>query len=167
MFTTIEDFLEIWRHESNSTQRLFDLLTDESLEQEVTTEGRTIGRLAWHLVTSVHEMLSQTGLDFQGAKHDAPLPVSAEGIAATYRMTSDAMVNAIRENWTDATLPGEHDMYGQQWTAATILQVLVFHQIHHRGQLTVLMRQAGLKIPGVYGPAREEWAIAGMDAPEI
>jgi hypothetical protein len=33
--------------------------------------------------------------------------------------------------------------------------------------MTVLMRQAGLKVPGVYGPAREEWAGMGMQAPEI
>ena len=31
--------------------------------------------------------------------------------------------------------------------------------------MTVLMRQAGLKVPGVYGPAREEWAEFGMQPP--
>jgi uncharacterized damage-inducible protein DinB len=36
------------------------------------------------------------------------------------------------------------------------------HEIHHRGQMTVLMRQAGLKVPGVYGPSREEWTAYGM-----
>jgi uncharacterized damage-inducible protein DinB len=33
--------------------------------------------------------------------------------------------------------------------------------------MTVLMRQAGLAVPGVYGPAREEWAAYGMAAPEV
>jgi uncharacterized damage-inducible protein DinB len=48
-----------------------------------------------------------------------------------------------------------------------ILRSMVFsHLIHHRGQLTVLMRQAGLKVPGVYGPAREEWAAMGMQPME-
>jgi uncharacterized damage-inducible protein DinB len=28
--------------------------------------------------------------------------------------------------------------------------------------MTVLMRQAGIKVPGVYGPAKEEWAAYGM-----
>ncbi len=27
-----------------------------------------------------------------------------------------------------------------------------------RGQMTVLMRQAVLAVPGIYGPAEEEWA---------
>jgi len=43
-----------------------------------------------------------------------------------------------------------------------VLVSLITHQAHHRGQMTVLMRQAGLKVPGVYGPAREEWAAMGM-----
>ncbi|MBI2416475.1 MAG: hypothetical protein HYV28_00920 [Ignavibacteriales bacterium] len=30
--------------------------------------------------------------------------------------------------------------------------------------MTVLMRQAGLKVPGAYGPSREEWAAYGMPA---
>ena len=41
------------------------------------------------------------------------------------------------------------------------------HQTHHRGQMTVLMRQAGLTVPGVYGPAREEWAAMGMEPPTV
>ncbi|MBE0644676.1 MAG: hypothetical protein IH600_11400 [Bacteroidetes bacterium] len=29
-------------------------------------------------------------------------------------------------------------------------------------QLTVLMRQAGLLVPGIYGPSREEWSTYGL-----
>jgi hypothetical protein len=31
----------------------------------------------------------------------------------------------------------------------------------------VLMRQAGLEIPGLYGPSRQEWAAFGMKPPAI
>jgi uncharacterized damage-inducible protein DinB len=44
--------------------------------------------------------------------------------------------------------------------------VLITHQIHHRAQMTVLMRLAGLKVPGVCGPAKEEWKAMGMPAME-
>lgn len=33
--------------------------------------------------------------------------------------------------------------------------------------MTVLMRQAGLTVPGIYGPAKEEWATFGMEAPKM
>ena len=58
-------------------------------------------------------------------------------------------------------------MYGDKWKRGITLNVLITHQAHHRGQMTVLMRQAGLKVPGVYGPSREEWAGTGAAPPEI
>ncbi|MBI4917058.1 MAG: damage-inducible protein DinB, partial [Acidobacteria bacterium] len=31
-------------------------------------------------------------------------------------------------------------------------------QIHHRGAMSVLVRQAGLVLPDIYGPTREQMA---------
>ena len=167
MFHSIDEFIKLWEHEANSTQKILDSLTDQSLSQPVTPEGRTLGRLAWHVVTSLHEMMSRTGLQFEGAHHDAPLPVSAQKIAYSYRTTNQNMMKAIREQWNDESLNQLDDMYGEKWPKSLTLSVLNSHQIHHRGQMTVLMRQAGLKVPGVYGPSKEEWDQIGMDAPEI
>jgi uncharacterized damage-inducible protein DinB len=36
-----------------------------------------------------------------------------------------------------------------------MLRSLIDHQTHHRGQMTVLLRQAGLPVPGVMGPTKE------------
>jgi uncharacterized damage-inducible protein DinB len=57
-------------------------------------------------------------------------------------------------------------MYGEMWSRGTVLSILVRHEAHHRAQLTVLMRQAGLAVPGCYGPAKEEWAGMGIPAPQ-
>jgi len=76
-------------------------------------------------------------------------------------------LEAVKKEWSDATLLVEDDMYGERWPRGMTLQALISHQIHHRGQMTVLMRQAGLSVPGVYGPAREEWAAYGMEPPAV
>lgn len=167
MFKTIDDFLTNWGHESGSTQKILDTLTDESLAQEVTPEDRTLGRIAWHIVTTLDEMIGQTGLEFEAAPHDAQVPNSASEIADAYRSSSEALVTAIREQWNDETLNEMKSMYGETWSVATVLGILIAHQTHHRGQMTVLMRQAGLIVPGVYGPAREEWAAFGGKPPEV
>lgn len=52
------------------------------------------------------------------------------------------------------------------WSRGKTLGVLITHQIHHRAQLTIVMRLAGLKVPGVYGPAKEEWVGYGMEPQE-
>jgi uncharacterized damage-inducible protein DinB len=69
------------------------------------------------------------------------------------------MLNAVKKEWKDESLLDEVNLYGQNWKKGKVLS-------HHRGQLTVVMRLAGLKVPGVYGPAREEWANMGMEAQE-
>jgi len=57
-------------------------------------------------------------------------------------------------------------MYGEMWNRGTTLGVIITHQIHHRAQLTVVMRLLGLKVPGIYGPAKEEWKNFGMTTQE-
>ncbi|MBC8079876.1 MAG: DinB family protein [Gorillibacterium sp.] len=167
MFHTIEDFLSDWNNEVQSTQRILDALTDDSLHQAVSLDDRTLGRIAWHLVGTLHEMLSRTALTFDAPAEDAPVPDSAVEIATAYRTINEAMVNAIRTQWTDASLSETHNMYGEDWPNHVTLNVLIKHQIHHRGQMTVLMRQTDLPVPGIYGPSREEWSTFGAEAPNI
>lgn len=166
MYHTIDEFLAEWTYESDSTQKILDLLNDDSLSTRVKEGERSLGFLAWHIVVTVHEMMSRVGLDFDAPQYDAAVPATAHEIAQSYLQTSKALTEAIRTQWTDANLSEEHDMYGETWSSATTLNVLVKHQIHHRGQLTMLMRQAGLALIGVYGPSREEWASYGGVAPE-
>ncbi len=162
MYHTLDEFLQDWKYEADSTLRMFDALTDASLSQRVSPEGRDVRTLAWHIVTSLPEMMQRVGLQLEGPGEHDDAPGSATGIAEGYRTLSSVLADTMRSDWTDATLTIEHDMYGETWSNARTLGVLVVHQIHHRAQLTVLMRQAGLRVPGIYGPAREEWEAMGM-----
>ena len=85
MFTTVSSFLESWKFESDGTSKVLAALTDPSLTQAVTPVGRTLGRLAWHITTTIPEMMGRTGLHLSGPAPDAPVPSSARAIAAVYR----------------------------------------------------------------------------------
>lgn len=167
MFTTLADFLLTWESESVATRRMLEALTDDALNQAVTINDRNLGRIAWHIVTTVPEMMSKTGLVIDSIHEDAPVPNSAETIADNYRQVNNIMVEAIKTHWNDQTLLEEREMYGESWKISKTLLILIVHQIHHRGQMTVLMRQADLKVPGIYGPSREEWSDYGMEAPPV
>jgi uncharacterized damage-inducible protein DinB len=167
MFRTIADFQKAWKQEREGTLKILRALTDESLNQAVTDDDRTLGRMAWHLAQSVSEMMPRTGLAVNEPAQDAAVPTSAANIAEVYERASKAVADEIASKWNDASLEVEDEMYGEKWPRGQTLQALIVHQAHHRGQMTVLMRQAGLKVPGVYGPAREEWAGYGMTAPKV
>jgi uncharacterized damage-inducible protein DinB len=167
MFRRIADFQETWAQERENTLKILRALTDASLSQAVTKADRTLGRMAWHVATSIGEMANRTGLAVGGPGHDAPAPSSAAEIVSGYETAARSLADEVASKWTDGTLEVQDDMYGEKWPRGLTLLALVVHQTHHRAQMTVLMRQAGLKVPGVYGPAREEWSAYGMPAPTV
>jgi uncharacterized damage-inducible protein DinB len=165
MFTSIENFKAAWNNESAATLRVMNALTDASLHQEIAPDLRNLGRLAWHLVITIHEMLSKTGLEFASPGNDHQVPSSASAIAEAYQRTSQAMLEAINTQWSNDNLMQSTNMYGEDWLNGLTLHVLIQHEVHHRGQMTVLMRQAGLQLPDIYGPTRENWLEWGMQPP--
>jgi uncharacterized damage-inducible protein DinB len=164
MFRRVADFAGEWSIERESTLRLFRKLTDEALGQAVAPGGRTLGFLAWHITGTFREMLGRTGLQPDGPDIGDPVPTRAADIVAAYERASASVLEQVTQRWTDETLEDMMDMYGQQWPRGMVLEALIRHEAHHRGQMTVLMRQAGLPVAGPYGPAREEWAAWGMEA---
>jgi uncharacterized damage-inducible protein DinB len=161
MYRHIEDFTRAWRQESESTLKVLRALDEPSLGQKMGPEGRTIGFLAWHLVLTLPEMMKHAGVPVVGPAHDAPVPALAE-MVRQYETCARAVGEGLPKAWTDAMLDELVPMYGQQWPRGMVLASLIVHQAHHRGQVTALMRLAGLKVPGVYGPAREEWAAMNL-----
>ena len=166
MYTTIEMFERNWMYESEATGKLLNALTDQSLAQPVADTHRTLVRVAWHIVTTIPEMMSHVGLKFT-LDQKAPVPKTAAEILKAYQQASEELLKQVKENWNDQTLDVEDDLYGETWKRGRTLYTLLIHEIHHRGQMSVLMRQAGLKVPGIYGPAMEEWSQYNTEAPEI
>ncbi len=166
MIRAIADFVTVWNQESDSTTSLFRHLSDASMQQSVSSQHRDLGRLAWHITTTIREMMERIGLSVEGPHPDAPVPSTADDIVRAYETSSASLVKALG-GWTDASLDEKDNMYGEEWRRSVTLQILLLHQTHHRGQMTVLMRQAGLAVPGMYGPAKEDWAKYGMPAPAI
>jgi uncharacterized damage-inducible protein DinB len=164
MFRRVKDFIKAWEYEHESTLKMINALTDDSLGQKVSEDGRALGFLAWHIALTPGEMLEKTGLAVAGPEQDAECPSSAAEIAAAFDQVAGSVREQVSANWTDETLLETDEMYGETWARGLTLFYMIAHQAHHRGQMTVLMRQAGLTVPGVYGPAKEEWAAMGAPA---
>jgi uncharacterized damage-inducible protein DinB len=167
MIRSIADFASMWKTEFEATQKIFKSLTTESLTQTVHSDVRSLGRSAWHIVTSIPEMAGRTGLKLAGPHHDAPIPATAEELVQAYCIVGSSILETVKSSWSDKDLLVEDDMYGEKWARGTTLEVLITHQIHHRAQMIVVMRILGLRVPGIYGPTKEEWSSYGMPAPTI
>lgn len=171
MFRKVEDFTHCWKEEAEKTLQIFAAIPDGALGTSVAEGYRDLRRLAWHLVESLIEMPAHWGLEIAGKELMQGLaigdpPATMAEIQAAYQRAHASLLKGL-DAWNDATLEIEDDMYGERWNRGTSLFVLVIHQSHHRAQMTVLMRQAGLTVPGIYGPAKQDWATFGAQPPRV
>ncbi len=165
MFRKLDDFFNAYRTLVEGTQKILAAVDDESMCQNVAPGYRTLRGLAWHIVTTVPEMMNQVGLGLSSVDEKTLPPGESDAVRAAYDKVSGELVAALEAKWSDDDLAKTDDLYGETWARGLTLRILMDHEIHHRGQLTVLLRQAGRPVPGIYGPSKEEWAKFGMDAP--
>lgn len=165
MYRKVSDFLDAYEYLTDATTRIFEQLTDDNLEQAVAPGYRTLGDLAWHIVTTIPEMTNRAGLDLSAVDETSLPPDSAQKIRDGYATASAELVDAVKSQWTDGDLTKTDEMYGEEWPRGLTLSAVILHEVHHRGQMTVLLRQAGASVPGVYGPSKEEWEKMGMEPP--
>ena len=94
MISHIKDFEFLWMQEFDKTQKVFKHIPDRALAQAVDSAGRTLGRLAWHIATTIPEMMGQTGLrlldritnnPFRKACRRFAVPMSKQGCLCSKR----------------------------------------------------------------------------------
>ena len=164
MYRKIEDFITDWGYESESTLKLFKNISNEALNKKDHENVRSIAVLSWHITITLREMLTKAGLNVSGPDEHSKAPATITEIISEYERSAASVSEQVKKQWSDTSLENEAMMYGQNWKNGVTLSILIKHQAHHRGQLTVLMRQTGLKVSGVYGPSKEEWAEFNMPA---
>lgn len=162
MYRKIEDFIADWSHDAQNTIKVYNNITNDALDKKIDENVRSIARLVWHINISVGEMANRAGLGIYAVPEHAEPPHDIKTIIAEYEKTANSLSENLKK-WSDNDLNTEVEMYGEHWKKGVVLQVIIMHQAHHRGQLTVLMRMAGLKVPGVFGPSKEEWVQYGME----
>jgi len=166
MFCSIEDFAAQWKAEESATLKIFKSISDQVLNEKINDDLRSLGRLAWHITQTLTEMPHKAGLMEVDTLENISIPKHINEIIKVYKQYSAVLQEQVKKHWADDDLKKSIEVYGEQWERRKVLSVLVLHQIHHRGQMTAIMRMLGLKVPGIYGPAKEEWSQYGMAAME-
>ena len=158
MYRSIREFLDDWARESAISLTVERALTDPSLQQKSDPDGNSLGKIAWHMVV----MTGMTGRGPWAGSRCAPrgseVPGSARSIADAYQTAAQSLAEQAEKKLKDEQLASEIPYFSRTLQMAAVLTSLIRHQIHHRGQMTILMRQAGVVVPGIYGPSREETA---------
>lgn len=156
MYRTVNDFIGDWTEAAEGTRKILNSLSDDKLDQAIVEGHSTLGWLGWHLATSPVFFASLVGLHVESAIDKSKEQIKVIDIVETYEKIVEAIKCEVESNLTDEKLVEKIESFAGETTRGTLLRKLIDHQTHHRGQMTVLLRQAGLPVPGVMGPTREE-----------
>ena len=155
MYRTVNDFLTDWSLSTKGTIQVFESLKDEKLNQAIVEGHSTLGWIGWHIVTSTFFFADLVGIHVVSPGDEKAVPNKAIDILNAYLTIVEEVKGEI-ENMTDKDMITRIDNFGQITPRGKLLRDLIDHTTHHRGQMTVLLRQAGLPVPGVMGPTKEE-----------
>jgi uncharacterized damage-inducible protein DinB len=160
----IDGMLQELRDEARSTRRLLERVPDNRLGWRPHDRSRTLGQLAWHIAVvpgAVAEFVASPSPAQAPEFSPDPTPAtSAELIAALDQ--SIAKAEKILGGMDDASLmatwrmmKGDREIFAIP-RVAMLRSVMLNHWYHHRGQLTVYLRELGVPLPSIYGPTADE-----------
>lgn len=153
-------------HEIGTTRRLLERLADDRLAWKPHERSMSMGGLATHISNLSYWgtiILNQPSFDLA----DAPPPVEPlESLTARADILAafDQKSRQVRESLdrTDAELvaPWTLRRAGQEVftmpRVAAFRTFVLYHTVHHRGQLSVYLRLNGIPVPAIYGPSADE-----------
>jgi uncharacterized damage-inducible protein DinB len=158
----IDGLLQELEHEAQTTRRVLERVPDSQLTWRPHAKARTLGELALH-VASVPGGVAEAAVQstMQAPMFIDPSPTSASELVPALDQ-SIAKAKSVLGGMDDATLTGTWRMMkGDRELMAIprvafLRSIMLNHWYHHRGQLSVYLRQLGVPVPSIYGPSADE-----------
>ena len=158
----IDALLQELEAEAVTTRRVLERVPEAHLGWKPHEKSMSLGQLALHIATvpaAVAELSLQTLFEVPQFTQPAATS-SAELVPALER--SVARARELLQGLDDAALAtpwrlvvGGHEVMAMP--RATVLRTIMLnHWYHHRGQLSVYLRQLNVPVPSIYGPSADE-----------
>ncbi len=160
----IEGLLQELEQEAAATRRVLERVPDNHLGWRPHPKSRTLGQLALHIAVvpgSVAELVAlpspvqapQFGPDPTPASSSELLPMLDQSIAKAKKVLGGMDDATLMATWR--LMVGDREIMAVP-RAAMLRSVMLNHWYHHRGQLTVYLRELDVPLPPIYGPSADE-----------
>jgi len=151
------------RNEHRLTSALVAAIPAERADYRPHADSRSAFELAWHIVGA--EMKYLDAIASGEFPHDLkPVPDSVRQPADILAWYTERFGPAMKrlESTTGDDLLRVVDFYGlARFPSIVLLQLILNHTIHHRGQLSTYLRPMGAKVPSLYGPSFDAGGFKG------
>jgi len=159
----VDSILMELEQEAGTTRRLLERVPTDKLGWKPHPKSMTLGQLALHVATvpgMVAEFACATNFELPDFGDQPTTGSTAEVIKAHEKSIADA--KARLNDFDDAAMMATWTMTkGGKTLFSTpriglIRAIMLNHWYHHRGQLSVYLRQLDVPIPSIYGPSADE-----------
>lgn len=156
-------FLNVWEQETAKTVSLLKCLPRDQYDFRPDAGGRSLGELAWHLAESdayITHGIERGQFDFGTKPAGIERPRQVEQLAPAFeRIHRDAVERVKKLKPEDLDRPLSFFTLGEMPIRDLLWNLVLMHNIHHRGQLMLMCRLAGGTPTGVFGPTREQMPL--------
>lgn len=150
--------LQSWHHEHGLSGKAIRAVPPGKIGMRPHEKSKSMGELCWHLAEAERFFVVKgLGVDVPGENpvpKETP-PSTPAAMAEAFDRSHAALAAALEKK--DAAWFGETvDFFSMKMSRAAVVETMLRHEIHHRGQLTVYLRLAGGKVPSIYGGSADE-----------
>jgi uncharacterized damage-inducible protein DinB len=166
----IEALIQELDQETQTTKRVLERVPGDKLGWKPHDKSMSLGQLALHIATTpggVSDFVRQSPM--QVPQFVQPSATSAaELLPALEQSVAKAKENlrAIGDAGLGQTfriLLGDKEIMAMP-VGAALRFIMLNHWYHHRGQLSVYLRELGVPVPSIYGPSADENPFAAAVA---
>jgi uncharacterized damage-inducible protein DinB len=158
----VEGLLQELEREAQTTRRVLERVPDDRLGWKPHERSMSLGQLALHIATVPGAIAELSQMSpFPLPKFEQPSAASAAELVPALDQ-SVAKARAILSRLSDADLTkiwqvvdGDREVMAIP-VGAMLRSIMLNHWYHHRGQLSVYLRQVGVPVPSIYGPSADE-----------
>jgi uncharacterized damage-inducible protein DinB len=163
--SSIESFIPQWEFEFQITLTVLRAIPEDNIEFKPHEKFFSARRLAWHLVR-IEDIFGRGVLKDKIVIGESTLPSEPPATIAEMIAIAEKQHPEIVNGWRaldDAALQQKIPFVTPDGVArrelprkAYLRVTLMHHVIHHRGQLSLMLRLMGAKVPSIYGPSGDE-----------
>ena len=151
------------RAEHRMTTAVIAAIPPDRADYRPHSDSRSAFDVAWHIVSAEIKYLDAVAAGV--FPHDLkPVPDGVRqpsDVLAWYTDRFEPAMQRLQETTGDELLRIV-DFYGlRTFPAIVLLQLILNHTIHHRGQLSTYLRPMGAKVPSLYGPSYDAGGFTG------
>jgi len=158
----VDSILMELEQEAQTTKRVLDRIPDDKLAWKPHPKSYSLGQLALHIASVPGSVAAAVVPDsMEVPNFSQPEPKSRQEVLDTFSKSLESAKDTLKK-MDDARLTSMWRLTKNGKVLMSvprigfIRSILMNHNYHHRGQLSVYLRMLDVPVPSIYGPSADE-----------